>query len=68
MGSIMAVLNHPSAADTAHLMQPLHHPSANKSLRIWVEGRGATIKDAEGREYIDGLAGLMERQHRPRPA
>jgi putrescine aminotransferase len=58
MRSIMAVLNHPAAADTAHLIHPLHHPSANKSLRIWVEGRGATIVDAEGREYIDGLAGL----------
>jgi adenosylmethionine-8-amino-7-oxononanoate aminotransferase len=37
---------------------PLHHPTAVQSPRIWVEGRGAIIKDADGREYIDGLAGL----------
>jgi adenosylmethionine-8-amino-7-oxononanoate aminotransferase len=54
----MAVINAPVAVDTAHLIHPLHHPSANKALRIWVEGRGATIKDADGREYLDGLAGL----------
>ncbi len=40
------------------LLQPLHHASATASQRIWVEGRGALIKDADGREYIDGLAGL----------
>ena len=46
------------AADTAHLIHPLHHPSAAASTRVWVEGKGAVIKDATGREYIDGLAGL----------
>ena len=46
------------AGDRAHLLHPLHHPSALQHPRIWVEGRGAIIKDAEGREYIDGLAGL----------
>jgi adenosylmethionine-8-amino-7-oxononanoate aminotransferase len=25
---------------------------------VWVEGRGATLRDAEGREYIDALSGL----------
>src|SRR6478672_11735155 len=54
----MAVINDRVAADTAHLIHPLHHPSASRSPRIWVEGRGALIKDADGREYIDGLAGL----------
>jgi putrescine---pyruvate transaminase len=44
--------------DRAHLLHPLHHPTAYGSTRIWVEGRGAIIKDASGREYIDGLAGL----------
>jgi adenosylmethionine-8-amino-7-oxononanoate aminotransferase len=44
--------------DQAHLMHPLHHPSAYASTRIWVSGRGALIKDAAGREYIDGLSGL----------
>jgi adenosylmethionine-8-amino-7-oxononanoate aminotransferase len=45
-------------ADRAHLLHPLHHPTSYASSRIWVEGRGAIIKDAAGREYIDGLAGL----------
>jgi adenosylmethionine-8-amino-7-oxononanoate aminotransferase len=54
MSDLQALL----AADRAHLIHPLHHPSANLSTRIWVEGRGATIEDAAGRQYIDGLAGL----------
>jgi adenosylmethionine-8-amino-7-oxononanoate aminotransferase len=43
---------------STNLLTPLHHPTAVQSPRIWVEGRGAIIKDAEGREYIDGLSGL----------
>ncbi len=54
----MSVMTARLAADQKHLLHPLHHPTANASLRIWVEGRGATIKDASGRKYIDGLAGL----------
>jgi adenosylmethionine-8-amino-7-oxononanoate aminotransferase len=46
------------SADQRHLLHPLHHPSAVAAPKIWVEGRDAIIKDAEGREYIDGLAGL----------
>ncbi len=46
------------AADHAHLLHPLHHPSLHKTPKVWVEGRGAIVKDADGREYIDGLAGL----------
>ena len=45
-------------SDRAHLIHPLHHPSAYASTRIWVSGEGALIKDANGREYIDGLSGL----------
>ena len=48
----------PLDADRAHLLHPLHHPSAYASTRIWVSGDGALIKDASGREYIDGLSGL----------
>jgi putrescine aminotransferase len=44
--------------DRAHLLHPLHHPSAYAGTRIWVSGDGALIKDADGREYIDGLSGL----------
>jgi putrescine aminotransferase len=47
-----------AAADRSHLLHPLHHPSVTASPTIWVEGRGALVKDASGREYIDGLAGL----------
>jgi len=46
------------AVDHAHLLHPLHHPSLHKDPKVWVEGRGATVKDADGREYLDGLAGL----------
>ena len=44
--------------DRAHLMHPLHHPSSYGTARVWVSGRGAIIKDASGREYVDGLSGL----------
>lgn len=44
--------------DQAHLMHPLHHPSAYAATRIWVSGKGAIITDSTGREYIDGLSGL----------
>jgi adenosylmethionine-8-amino-7-oxononanoate aminotransferase len=44
--------------DQAHLMHPLHHPSAYPATRLWVSGKGSTITDSTGREYIDGLAGL----------
>src|SRR5919205_1423853 len=45
-------------ADQAHLLHPLHHPSAHQQPKIWVEGHGAILRDAEGREYLDGLSGL----------
>jgi adenosylmethionine-8-amino-7-oxononanoate aminotransferase len=45
-------------ADRAHLLHPLHHPSAYAATRVWVSGEGAIIRDSTGREYIDGLSGL----------
>ena len=33
------------AVDQAHLMHPLHHPSAYAGTRIWVKGQGAHIVD-----------------------
>jgi adenosylmethionine-8-amino-7-oxononanoate aminotransferase len=48
----------PLDADRAHLLHPLHHPSAYATTRLWVSGEGALIKDSTGREYIDGLSGL----------
>jgi len=44
--------------DRAHLLHPLHHPSAYAKARVWVSGDGATLTDSTGREYIDGLSGL----------
>jgi putrescine---pyruvate transaminase len=44
--------------DQAHLLHPLHHPSAYGAARVWASGDGALIKDSTGREYIDGLSGL----------
>jgi len=46
------------AADQAHLIHPLHNPSAHAATRVWVKGDGAIITDSTGREYIDGLSGL----------
>jgi adenosylmethionine-8-amino-7-oxononanoate aminotransferase len=56
MSSISA--HEKTEADLAHLIHPLHHPSEHQEARIWVEGKGAIIKDIQGREYIDGFAGL----------
>src|SRR5437763_10774791 len=44
--------------DLDHLIHPLHHPSDHQSPLIFVEGHGAMLLDAGGREVIDGLAGL----------
>ena len=45
-------------ADREHLIHPLHHPVDNAEPVIYVRGRGATVQDIGGREYIDGLSGL----------
>ena len=54
----MSTSTSPLDTDLAHVVHPLHHPTTTGQARIWVEGRGALIKDAEGRTCIDGLAGL----------
>ena len=48
----------PLDVDRAHLIHPLHHPSAHGGTRLWVSGKDAVITDSTGREYIDGLSGL----------
>ena len=45
-------------ADQAHLIHPLHHPEDHQAPVIFVKGEGATLIDAEGRGYIDGLSCL----------
>src|SRR5216683_1826773 len=44
--------------DRRYLVHPLHHPDDHRQPLVVVEGRGAMLRDAEGREYIDGLSGL----------
>jgi putrescine aminotransferase len=45
-------------ADQEHLIHPLHHPIDNAEPIIYVRGKGATISDIGGHEYLDGLSGL----------
>jgi adenosylmethionine-8-amino-7-oxononanoate aminotransferase len=44
--------------DRRFLMHPLHHPDDHRQPLVIVEGRGAMLRTADGREYIDGLSGL----------
>ena len=44
--------------DQEHLFHPLHHPADHQSPKVWVKGEGIYLWDAEGRQYIDGLAKL----------
>jgi putrescine---pyruvate transaminase len=44
--------------DQDHLIHPLHHPSDHLEPMVYVRGRGAIVTDIQGRDYIDGLAGL----------
>ena len=44
--------------DHEHLIHPLHHPQDHQHPLVVAEGRGAILKDIEGREYIDGLSCL----------
>src|SRR3954451_12092631 len=44
--------------DRQYLVHPLHHPEDHKAPLLVTEGRGAMLHLADGREVIDGLAGL----------
>lgn len=44
--------------DAEHLIHPLHHQGMHSNGLVWVKGRGAILEDADGNEYLDGLAGL----------
>ncbi len=46
------------ASDQAHLIHPLHNRAAHEHGHVWVKGEGSTLIDADGRRYLDGLAGL----------
>ncbi len=45
-------------SDHQHLVHPLFHPNEQKEPFVWVQGNGATIRSADGREFIDGLSCL----------
>jgi putrescine---pyruvate transaminase len=45
-------------SDRRHLIHPLHHPKEHAAAQIFVEGRGAMLRTADGKEYIDGLSCL----------
>jgi adenosylmethionine-8-amino-7-oxononanoate aminotransferase len=44
--------------DLASLIHPQHDPGVQRAGHVWVRGRGAILVDADGKEFIDGLAGL----------
>jgi adenosylmethionine-8-amino-7-oxononanoate aminotransferase len=46
------------ARDLAHLIHPLHNRAQQTGGHVWVKGVGAVLTDADGKEYIDALAGL----------
>jgi putrescine aminotransferase len=45
-------------ADRRYLVHPLHHPGDHQAPLVIEEGRGAMLRTADGREFVDGLAGL----------
>lgn len=47
-----------AASDRRHQIHSLHHPSDTQDAVLCVSGKGIRVRDAEGREYIDGLSGL----------
>ena len=44
--------------DSQHLIHPLHSAAGHSTAKVWVGGHGATLVDANGDEYLDGLSGL----------
>jgi putrescine aminotransferase len=44
--------------DRKHLLHPLHHPSAHENPLLIESGHGVWVRTVDGREYMDGLAGL----------
>lgn len=44
--------------DQVHLLHSLHRREAQSQAHVWVRGEGAVLVDQDGKEYLDGLAGL----------
>lgn len=47
-----------TASDQRHLIHPLHHPKDHAGAKMYVSGKGAMLRTADGREYIDALSSL----------
>ena len=47
-----------AARDRAVLLHSLHNRALGQHPHVWTRGQGALLWDAEGREFLDGLAGL----------
>src|SRR6476469_1396420 len=45
-------------SDRRYLVHPLHHPEEHKAPLLVESGEGAILHLADGRDVIDGLAGL----------
>ena len=46
------------ATDRRHLIHPLHFAGDHANPKVYVSGKGALLRTADGREYIDGLSSL----------
>lgn len=44
--------------DQAALLHSQHRVELNREALVWARGEGAALVDVNGREYLDGLAGL----------
>ena len=55
-----AVINSPHARDVASILHPMTNPGKHEKdgPLILDEGKGVYVKDLEGNEYIEGMAGL----------
>ena len=55
-----AVVNSPHARDIKSILHPMSNPKKHEQdgPLILEEGRGVYVKDTEGNEYIEGMAGL----------
>ena len=55
-----AVINSPHARDVASILHPMTNPGKHEKdgPLILDEGNGVYVKDLEGNEYIEGMAGL----------
>jgi adenosylmethionine-8-amino-7-oxononanoate aminotransferase len=46
------------ATDQRHLIHPLHFAKDHAAPKVFVSGKGAMLRTADGREYIDALSSL----------